>query len=57
MTAALTVRKMSGTDTEKQALSATTITSNSGRLSIHFATSDAEFTSILQSPLFQGMVH
>ena len=56
LTAALTVRKMSGTDAEKQALSATTIASDSGHLSIHFATSDAEFISLLQSPLFQGVV-
>ena len=56
LTAALMVRKMSGSDTEKQALSATSISSDSGRLSIHFATSDAEFSSLLQSPLFKGMV-
>jgi hypothetical protein len=43
LTAALTVRKM-------------TIASDSGHLSIHFATSDAEFISLLQSPLFQGVV-
>jgi hypothetical protein len=57
MTAALTLRKMSGSDAEKQALSATSIASDSGRLSIHFATTDAQFSSLLQSPLFQGMVH
>ena len=56
LTAGLTVRKMSGTEAEKQALSATTIASDSGRMSIHFATTDAQFTSLLQSPLFQGMV-
>ena len=56
LTAALMVRKMSGSDTEKQALSATSISSDSGRLSIHFATSDAQFSSLLQSPLFRGMV-
>jgi hypothetical protein len=56
LSAALTVRKMSGSETEKQALSATTISSDSGRLSIHFATTDAEFSSLLQSPLFKGMV-
>jgi len=56
LTAALTVRKMSGSDSEKQALSATSISSDSGRLSIHFATSDAEFSSLLQSPLFKGIV-
>ncbi len=49
-------RKMSGSDTEKQALGATDIRSDSGKLSIHFATSDAEFSSLLQSPLFQSMV-
>lgn len=57
MTAALALRKMSGSDAEKQALSATSIASDSGRLSIHFATSDAQFSSLLQSPLFQGIVH
>ena len=56
LNAALLVRKMSGTDAEKQALSATTIDSNSGKLSVHFATSDAEFSGLLQSPLFEGMV-
>jgi hypothetical protein len=47
---------MTGSDAEKQALSATSISSDSGRLSIHFATSDSEFASLLQSPLFQSMV-
>jgi len=56
LTAALTVRKMSGSDAEKQALSATSISSDTGHLSIHFATSDAEFSSLLQSPLFHGIV-
>jgi hypothetical protein len=57
MTAGLAVRKMSGTEAEKQALSATSIASDAGRLTIHFATSDSQFTSLLQSPLFQSMVH
>lgn len=56
MTAAVMLRKMSGSDTEKQALSATSIGSDSGRLSIHFATTDGQFVSLLQSPLFQSMV-
>jgi hypothetical protein len=56
LSAGLTLRKMSGTEAEKQALSATSITSDSGRLSIHFATTDAQFNSLLQSPLFKGMV-
>lgn len=56
LTAALMVRKMSGSDAEKQALGATSIASDSGRLSIHFATTDDEFNALLQSPLFQSMV-
>jgi hypothetical protein len=57
LNAALLLRKMSGSDAEKQALSATDISSDSGKLSIHFATSDSGFSSLLQSPLFQSMVH
>ncbi len=56
LNAALVLRKMSGTDAEKQALAATSISSDSGKLSIHFATSDSEFNALLQSPLFQSMV-
>ena len=56
LTAAVMLRKMSGSDTEKQALSATSIASDSGRLTIHFATTDGQFVSLLQSPLFQSMV-
>jgi hypothetical protein len=56
LTAALTVRKMSGSQAEKQALSATSIASDAGRMSIHFSTNDAEFASLLQSPLFTSMV-
>jgi len=56
LTAAVMLRKLSGSETEKQALSATSIGSDSGRLSIHFATTDGEFTALLQSPLFQSMV-
>jgi hypothetical protein len=57
LNAALIYRKMSGSEAEKQALGATDIRSDSGRLAIHFATSDGQFTSLLQSPLFQSMVH
>ena len=57
LSAALKLRKMSGSDAEKQALSATTVASDASRLSIHFATTDAQFTSLLQSPLFQGLMH
>ena len=57
LSAAVMVRKMSATDTEKQALNDTDIGSSSGNLTIHFATSDADFNNLLQSPLFKSMVH
>jgi len=57
LTAAVMLRKMSASDAEKQALNSTDISSNSGNLTIHFASSDAEFSSLLQSPLFKSMVH
>lgn len=57
LTAAILLRKTTGgTDAEKQALSDTTVSSNSGQLAINFAASDAEFRSLLQSPLFKDMV-
>ena len=56
LTAAVMLRKMSGSETEKQALSATNIGSDSGKLNIHFASSDSQFSALLQSPLFQSMV-
>jgi hypothetical protein len=37
-------------------LAATSVGSDSGRLSIHFATSDSQFNDLLHSPLFQSMV-
>lgn len=57
LSAAVMVRKMSGSDAEKQALSDTAIASNAGKMSIHFAASDSDFSSLLHSPLFQSMVH
>jgi len=57
LSAAVMLRKMTASDTEKQALSATDIGSSSGNLNIHFASSDSEFAALLQSPLFQTMVH
>lgn len=56
LTAAVMLRKMSASDTEKQALSSTDIGSSAGNLTIHFASSGAEFSSLLQSPLFKSMV-
>lgn len=56
LTAAVMLRKMSGSDAEKQALNATSVGSDSGKISIHFATTDNQFSALLQSPLFQSMV-
>lgn len=56
LTAAVMIRKMSGSDAEKQALSDTAIASDSGKMLIHFAASDADFNNLLHSPLFQSMV-
>jgi hypothetical protein len=56
LTAAVLVRKMSGSDAEKSALKATDISSDSGKLGIHFATTDSDFNNLLHSPLFQSMV-
>ena len=57
LSAAVMVRKMSASDAEKEALNDTDIGSSSGNLTVHFATSNAEFDSLLQSPLFKSMVH
>ncbi len=57
LSAAIIYKKMSGDATEKAALAATDISSNSGLLTIHFATSDGDFNSLLKSSLFQSMVH
>ncbi len=56
LNAAVAYRKLSGDNTEKAALSATDITSSAGQLGIHFATTDSNFNSLLQSSLFQSMV-
>ncbi len=56
LNAAVIYRKMSGSETEKAALSATDVSSNSGKLAVHFAASDSDFNSLLQSQLFQSVV-
>ena len=56
LNAAVLYKKMSGTDTDKAALEDTVIRSTSGRLDVHFATSDAEFDTLLKSSLFRSMV-
>ena len=57
LNAAVIYRKMSGSETEKEAMAGTDISSSAGNLSVHFATTDAQFDSLLHSPLFQSMVH
>jgi hypothetical protein len=57
MNAALLYRKMSGSDLEKQALSATNVKSSGGTLEVRYAASDNEFAGLLQSNLFQAVVH
>jgi hypothetical protein len=57
LNAAVIYRKMSGSDAEKAALSNTDVSSSAGLLTVHFAASDSDFNSLLQSPLFQSMVH
>jgi hypothetical protein len=56
MTAAVMVRKMSSTDTEKQALNATSISASAGQLTIDYTSTDNQFSSLLESPLFGNMV-
>jgi hypothetical protein len=56
LNAAAMYEKVSGSATEKQAIDATTIDSTAGMLSVKFVTSDSQFSSLLQSPLFQNVV-
>ena len=56
LNAAALYKKMSGTDSEKQAIDNTKVTSNADNLEVSFSASDSQFTSLLQSPLFQAVV-
>jgi hypothetical protein len=56
LNAAALYKKMSGTPTEKTAIDSTTIDSDMGKLNVNFSTSDAQFDSLLQSPLFKSVV-
>lgn len=56
LNAAAMYEKVSGNDVEKQAIDATSIDSNAGVLQVRFAASDGQFSSLLQSPLFQNVV-
>jgi hypothetical protein len=57
LNAAVLYKKMSGTDSDKQALEDAVIKSSAGKLEVHFASSDAQFATLLKSPMFQSMVH
>ena len=50
------LRKSSGSPLEKTALDETTVDSNSGTLTVAYASSDSQFASLLSSPLFQSVV-
>jgi hypothetical protein len=56
LNAAALYKKMSGTDAEKQAIDSTSINSSGGTLDVSFASSDSQFTSLLQSDLFKTVV-
>jgi hypothetical protein len=48
--------KVSGSAIEKQAIDSTTIDSTAGQLSVKFVASNSQFSSLLQSSLFQNVV-
>jgi hypothetical protein len=56
MKGAALLKKSTGTPMEKSALDQTTIDSNAGTLSVDYASSDSQFASLLNSPLFQSVV-
>jgi len=56
LNAAVVYRRMTGNDTEKAAMADTDVSSNSGKLSVHFQASDSDFAGLLKSQLFQNVV-
>ena len=56
LNAAALYKKVSGTPAEKQAIDNTTINSSGGVLDVRFVSSDSQFSSLLQSNLFQSVV-
>jgi hypothetical protein len=57
LSAAVLLRKMTGSESEKAVLSATSVSSSSGKLKVYFASSDSDFSNLLQSSLFKSVVH
>lgn len=56
LNAAAIYEKVSGSAIEKQAIDATTIDSNAGDLEVNYASSNSQFSALLESPLFQNVV-
>jgi len=56
LNAAAMFEKASGTAVEKQAINSTTINSTASVLTVSFSSSDNQFESLLQSPLFADVV-
>jgi len=50
------MKKTQGSPLEKTALDQTAINSNSGTLTVEYSSSDSQFASLLNSPLFQSVV-
>jgi hypothetical protein len=57
LNAAALYKKISGTDIEKQAIDGTKIDSSAGKLLVSYSSSDSQFATLLQSSLFQTVVH
>ncbi len=57
MGAASLFEKMNATPTEQQAIDATNINSSGNVLQVRFAASDDQFASLLNSQLFQSVIH
>jgi hypothetical protein len=57
MSAAALYEKMNATPVEKQAIDATNITSSSNLLEVRYVSSDDQFATLLNSQLFQSVVH
>lgn len=55
--AGILYKKMSATATEKTALDATTVDSDSANLLVHFKTDDQKFQALMKSPLFAAVSH
>ena len=57
LSAAALYKKIGATPAEKTAIDDTNITSTASTLQVHFSASDNDFATLLQSPLFQSVVH